>query len=163
MDIQKEIEEAIEKNLSAEVGGLLKKRLEKIEELEKENKDLNDQNKNQSDQIKNLSKENESLKDREWSVNAREQQVEVREQKVTQIEHTLEIHKLKENFANEKADLAREFLQTVFRPSAIRKTMQKQVPYEYMGSQYDPNTGVTKEVPLKDHREAFESEDIVEE
>lgn len=140
--MQKEIQEAINKNLPQEVGAILQERLKKadedairIESLENSIKVLDDKNKHLSNENSILN----NLKIKQDTLNKREQELNLKE----------EIVKLKETHSSERISELRNVVHAVFRNptyTTSRNLYQNKDNYDQNGCIQPMNSNETETI-----------------
>lgn len=118
-ELEKEIAEAIEKNLPAQVGKSLQERLKKVELLEIDNETLRSEVRNKDFQIEKLNETISTYKE----LDQRNSALEVREKVVEEKERKLEIEilTLKVSEAEKRADMVSGFMSGLVRNTAFKK------------------------------------------
>ena len=129
-----DIKKAIEKNLSAEVGDRLKEQLDKLERLEKKVEELRGENTRLIEKNQKLEKELNEYQEIEATLD--EAQTMLQGAKVKE-----EILKLHENHANEKVDLIKGLVETVFKSPDMRSqfAFNATLPVRENGMTYSEN------------------------
>lgn len=136
-NIEQQIKDAIEKDLPAQVGTVLKERLAKIEELEDKVEQQKKELKGVREDLKVAEKQlsnHVSIDTRQQSLNDREKEVQKRELK----QDLIEAEKTAES---QKVQLVKEMFDTVFRNSTVRKEVHRRSP-QYVYDQQGNQTGM---------------------
>lgn len=133
MEISQQITKAIEQQLPKEVGDVLQARLEKLDQLEK-------QNEKYAKQIVQLQDKNTELHNKVRAhddLDTRKNQVSDAEQALAEKERDFKVKEMeiKLEESEKRANLSKEFVQLIFKSPVYRKTTYKDVPV--------PNGGYT--------------------
>jgi hypothetical protein len=134
-NLNKEILEAINKDLPNQLGSVLKEKLNENETLMSENKNLI----KELDGLNKALKEYEALGRKEESLDKRELILNQKEEELKELKRNIEIEKLTYQLNNEKdkVQFTKDVALGLVRNSEFRKTINNN------RSEYDPSTGFT--------------------
>lgn len=137
--MEKEILEIVEKELPKHVGDTLRKQLDRLDLLEKENKTLKESEKSKKANIESLNKDIEALK----RVVREAGDLKEREEKVSEAERNqkIQILEIKLSESEKRTDELKGVLHTVFSSPIYRKSVTES--YNRF-DQYDQATGKYK-------------------
>lgn len=157
-NLQNDIQEAIEKNLPAQVANKLQERLEELEEIESSYKDLTHDYKileksniDLDDKVQELSNQLQQYKEQEKRLTFENQELKTKQQELQLRESLLE---LKEKHTQEKCNLVMEMYRIPFANRKFREetTTPTTVHNEVMQNAYDPASQAYRDMPLRqDH------------
>jgi beta-glucosidase-like glycosyl hydrolase len=137
MALDKDVQEAINKNLSKEVGTILQERLQKADQLELENAELK-RNLEAAiatrNKLQELNQTAEALDKRRLLLNEKEAAIAMREAVVN----------LREKHADEKVSLMRGVVQDVFANSRLKYSETSSFPMQVSNGGYTTQVSTTR-------------------